>query len=176
MNTKTIKKIYASPEVQKYIAGTKKIRLHLYADEKADAKIRKESEKVGISIADLIMCYVFSFDVDKIPDGINSALNKTNKLLKNENISVRYKKKVKERGREAMAKTTNKANTKQFHLRVTEECFEEIKRKAAEYSMSVSDYVVFVITHYDITETTDKVDEINAKLDVLLKKGENNEI
>ena len=69
-----------------------------------------------------------------------------------------------------MAEKTNESNevrTEQFHLRVTQETYEEIKRKAAEFSMSISDYVVFVITHFDLMEISKKIDEINRKLDAI---------
>ena len=75
-----------------------------------------------------------------------------------------------------MAKVMNnegvEIRTEQFHLRVTQECYNEIKRRAAMYSMSISDYVVFVLQHYDVAETSKKIDEINAKLDILLAQKE----
>lgn len=57
--------------------------------------------------------------------------------------------------------------TEQLHLRVTRETYDVIKRKVAEFSMSISDYIVFVITHFNLMEFSEKVDEINRKLDAL---------
>lgn len=61
----------------------------------------------------------------------------------------------------------NEGRTEQLHLRVTGETYDVIKRKAAEFSMSISDYIVFVITHFNLMEFSEKVDEINRKLDAL---------
>lgn len=58
-------------------------------------------------------------------------------------------------------------NTSQFHLRVTQETYDKIKAKAAEMSLSVSDYVVFIVTHFDVVEISRKIDEINARLDAI---------
>lgn len=65
-----------------------------------------------------------------------------------------------------------KENVNQFHLRVTQETYDEIKRRAAAMSMSVSDYVVFVTTQFDITEISRKIDEINARLDEISEDTE----
>lgn len=62
--------------------------------------------------------------------------------------------------------------TEQFHLRVTQETYEEIKRKAAEFSMSISDYIVFAITHFNLMEISKKIDEINRKLDAISNSKE----
>ena len=59
--------------------------------------------------------------------------------------------------------------TEQFHLRVTRETYEEIKKQAAEFSMSI----VFVITHFNLMEISEKVDEINKKLDVMTVAASN---
>lgn len=61
----------------------------------------------------------------------------------------------------------SEGRTEQLHLRVTGETYDVIKRKAAEFSMSISDYIVFVITHFNLMEFSEKVDEINRKLDAM---------
>lgn len=59
---------------------------------------------------------------------------------------------------------------KQFHLRITPEAYEEVERRAAQFSMSLSDYIVFVTTSFDIMEIAKKLDEINSKLDAINSK------
>lgn len=66
-----------------------------------------------------------------------------------------------------MARKSVNVNTNQFHLRVTQDAYDKIKRRAAEMSLSVSDYVVFVTTHFDVMEISRKIDEINARLDAI---------
>lgn len=66
-----------------------------------------------------------------------------------------------------MAKKGKNVNTSQFHLRVPQEVYDEIKRRAAKMSLSVSDYVVFVTTQFDVAEISRKIDEINKRLDVI---------
>lgn len=66
-----------------------------------------------------------------------------------------------------MAKNSANINTNQFHLRVPQETYDIIKRRAAEMSLSVSDYVVFVTTHFDVAEISRKIDEINNRLDAI---------
>ena len=66
-----------------------------------------------------------------------------------------------------MAGKGNGVAKKQFHLRVTQETYDEIKRRAEAMSLSVSDYVVFITTQYDVMEVSRKIDEINARLDAI---------
>lgn len=65
--------------------------------------------------------------------------------------------------------TANEERSEQLHLRVTPEAHDEIKRRATALSMSISDYIVFTTTHFDIMDIAKKVDEINQKLDALEK-------
>ena len=61
----------------------------------------------------------------------------------------------------------NGASTKtaQFHLRVSPAVYQNIKAKADEMSMSVSDYVTFVTTRYDIEEISLKLDKMSEQLE-----------
>lgn len=68
---------------------------------------------------------------------------------------------------ETNANQNEDGKTGQFHLRVTQEAYEEIKKRAAAFSMSISDYVVFTTLHFDVMEISKKIDEINTKLDAI---------
>lgn len=64
-------------------------------------------------------------------------------------------------------------NIGQFHLRTEAETFEKIKKKAKSLSMSISDYVAFTTTQFDVLEISKKIDMLNALIDNLVKTAKN---
>lgn len=162
-------------EYMKFMHGTKNKRMHVYVDKATSEKIKEESLNLGVSMSEYVVYAALAFKVRDIPDKLDDTLAKLDQYISDNNIKLKRKKPTKaeqkvEKGERTMAEKTNESTevrTEQFHLRVTQETYEEIKRKAAEFSMSISDYVVFVITHFDLMEISKKIDEINRKLDAI---------
>lgn len=177
LNGEALKETLERPEVQMYMKGDKKQRLHIYVTAELNERIRKECEGSGVTLVKYLLGHILSFDLSAMPERLQDALEKTNRLLNINNVKANYRPRNQRGEFVSMANVMNdtetiEVRTEQFHLRVTQECYNEIKRRAAMYSMSISDYVVFVLQHYDVAETSKKVDEINAKLDMLLAKKE----
>lgn len=160
----------------KYLEGAKTKRMHVYVDEASNEKIRESCEKYGISISEYVIYTALSFDLSNVLESINKALNKTNELAKQRKIDVNdiEGKGEKEMGRVSTTGQTNKTESSQLNLRITPEAFEEIKRRATALSMSISDYIVFTTTHFDIMDIAKKVDEINSKLDKIVESENSN--
>lgn len=158
-------------EYMKFMHGTKDKRMHVYVDKATREKVEIESQKLGVSISEYVIYSALVFKVRDIPDKLNRAISTLDALMQNKNIYLVFGEQNPDyvrKGEITMAEKTNENNevrTEQFHLRVTQETYKEIKRKAAEFSMSISDYIVFVITHFNLMELSEKVDEINRKLD-----------
>lgn len=158
------------PQVVSF-AETKKRRMGISVSEEANELIRSESAKKGVTMSDYITDIALSFQADEISKKLDATLQKLkrhinafNKLHPDDPIRLKYRNK----GDVIMAEKGKKAETKQFHLRVTQETFDEIKRRANAMSLSVSDYIVFVTMHYDVMEVSRKIDEINARLDAMM--------
>lgn len=167
-------------EKAELMKGSRTKRMHIYVDENSNNKVRYEAEKLGISISDYIVYTTLFFKTKDIPEKLDKTLNKLNKLLKeqpkqttkfNKNVMKELANQYKEGSNVMVTEKRNKkkeeGKTKQFHLRVTQEAYEEIKKRAATFSMSISDYVVFVTLHFDVMEISKKIDTINAKIDTL---------
>ncbi len=167
------KKLWESPEIQRFVQQEKTTRFHIYTDTATKQKVLDACEFLNVNQGDYLVCVLLSFDVRGIPDKLQTTLEKTNKLLRSE--KVKFPKKAyygllnKKKGDIPMAKKVSDVRTEQFHMRVSKACYDEIKARASSYSMTVSDYVMFVLTHYDVYETNRRVDEINDKLDELAK-------
>lgn len=131
--------------------------------EQAKAVIKEQSEKQGITQTEFIVNAAVN---TKIPD---SSIWKS---IRKPVMTNDYKQKAKEfveimKNTDREDNDMNKKNgasqkTAQFHLRVTPETYAQIQKKANEMSMSVSDYVTFVTTRFD-------VQEISAKMDLIVK-------
>ena len=134
--------------------------------EEAKQKIKEQSQLQGVTQTEFIVDKALNF---RIPD--SSALKTIRKPVR----TVSYKEAAKkfvaelktEKEEEIMANKKNGASTKtaQFHLRVSPEVYEQIQKKAADMAMSVSDYVTFVTTKYDIEEVSMKMDKIIEMLE-----------
>lgn len=165
-------------EYMKFMHGTKDKRMHVYVDKATSEKVREESQKLGVSISEYVIYTALTFKVRDIPDKLDRAISKLDTLMRDGSIRLVHKQRTDStrKGETDMAEqekniTENMENsegrTEQLHLRVTGETYDVIKRKAAEFSMSISDYIVFVITHFNLMEFSEKVDEINRKLDAM---------
>lgn len=139
--------------------------LNVKVTERADEQIRKMSQERGMTVTDLIIEKATTL---RIPD------SRQFKKLK-----AKYPKNYKEQakafledikntnGEKEMGNRTNGASKKtaQFHLRVTPEVYQIIQEKAEAMAMSVSDYVTFVTTRYDIEEVSAKMDKVISLLE-----------
>lgn len=129
--------------------------------EEAKQKIKEQSQLQGVTQTEFIVDKALNF---RIPD--SSALKTIRKPVRTASYKEAAKKFVAElkteKEEEIMANKKNGASTKtaQFHLRVSPEVYEQIQKRAADMAMSVSDYVTFVTTKYDIEEVSMKMDRI----------------
>lgn len=173
----------------RFLDGISNKRLHPYVDEKTAEKIRTESKRLGISISEYVLYTAFMFKTDDIPQKLDNTLEKLNHYMNMKGIepvkkgdgSIMTKTSGDELRQRSGTKTNKGSNAaekeqpkkernEQFHLRITQESYDEIKRRAAKFSMSLSDYVVFVTTHFDIMDISRKIDEINKKLDAVCEQ------
>lgn len=171
--TKSQKRQIAFGEHYEYMSqfteGERTKRLHPIVSDYVDEKIREESNKLDLTIGDYILYAAVMFKVDDIPAKLDSVIEKLDNYMKINKIP--YNKKNK--GATIMSEIQKfndekgQADKKQFHLRITPEAYEEVERRAAQFSMSLSDYIVFVTTSFDIMEISKKLDEINSKLDAI---------
>ena len=143
--------------------------------------MRSEAKALGISISDYVLYAALFFKTDDIPEKLDLTIYKLNRLnlssLKSitTHLTKNTVKKIIKQYKEGSNFMTNENNieqkkkgkTGQFHLRVTPEAYEEIKKRAAAFSMSISDYVVFTTVHFDVMEISKKIDEINTKIDLI---------
>lgn len=160
-----------NPDISKYLEGPKEVRLHIYINSSLNKIVREDCAKYNITITKYILYHVLSFGFDNMPRNIDEALTKTNILLENKKLHFKNEKNGENTYMANSPKQEKEPPTEQLHLRITKACHEEIKKKAAMYSMSVNDFIVFAILHYDLSETARKINEINDKLDKLLKNG-----
>lgn len=125
--------------------------------------IKERSEAEGISQTDYILKAALNI---RIPD--SSALKAIRKPIKTTEYKLAAKKFVADLKNNTTQREDNDMNKKngaskktaQFHLRVTPESYATIQKKADEMAMSVSDYVEFVISKYDIEEVSMKMDKV----------------
>lgn len=157
--------------VEKYVEGKKTARTHFLTIPAADAIIKRESERLSIPMGDYIIFKALSFKTRGIIDLLNSTVLSLDQFMKANNITLK-------KGETLMNEVTNfkknlpaNVKTEQYHLRVTPEAYEKLASLANEYSMSISDYITFVVCHFDISEISSKVEEINSKLDAICEKG-----
>ena len=153
----------------KLLDGNQTERLHLYINEKALSNIQKIRDKYGIRKTEAVLYTALNFDLSQVSKKLTVTFDKVNNILKKADIVCE----TKNEGVCTMRHNTNKeelkARSEQLHLRVTPEAHAEIKRRATALSMTISDYIVFTTTHFDIVDIARKVDEINQKLDALEK-------
>ena len=129
--------------------------------EEAKERIKEQSLLQGITQTEFIIDKALNLN---IPDSskLKAVVRKPNRTFSYKVAAKRFTQELKEKEEENMANRKNGASAKtaQFHLRVTPEVFEQIQKKAADMSMSVSDYVTFVTTRYDIEEVSMKMDKV----------------
>lgn len=154
--------------------GPKSKRMHIYVDEVAYNKITSESKNAGLTLADYVCYVVLTFDINCAHRQINKALLLLDQYLKRNNIKHICK------GDNIMKKDNTVqppvkkacAEKKQFHLRVPQDVYDEIERRATRQGMTVSNYIVFVTTQFDIVDISKKLDEVNDKLNSIINKEE----
>ena len=161
-------------------SGVKTVRVIINLPAEVKEALRENSKVKGMTMGDYLLGHALVFDIDSLSEKLSSAIDKLNKLslagMEGDMIISTNP----ANGKTVVQKTAEPKTraTEQLHLRVTKECHDLIKEKADAYAMSFSEYVVFALTHFDIEETSRKVDEINEKLDLLLaanKEQEKNE-
>ena len=140
--------------------------------EAAKQKIEEQSRLQGITKTEFIVDKALNF---QIPDSsVLKAIRKPVRTASYKEAAKKFVAELKiEKEEDIMANKKNGASTKtaQFHLRVSPEVYEQIQKKAADMAMSVSDYVTFVTTKYDIEEISMKMDKIIEMLEDQEKKN-----
>ena len=148
-------------------------RLNIYVTEEVDNVIRTKSKENGMLMGDYIIERALSFELENIPEKLSETIALLNRIKrraldmtddKTKKNVVQSSQKQAEMNKQVKEAVSGVYKTKGFHLRVTEETYEKLKKKAAEYSMSLSDYVVFVITYFDVEKISNQIDTINNKL------------
>lgn len=143
------------------------VHFTIVVTQESEEKIRERSLQKGISLTECIVDTALNI---KLPDSSKlKAIRKPTKTISYKQQAKEYMDslKNKEYGKDDVMNKENgaSAKTKQFHLRVKPEVFEQIQKKAADMAMSVSDYVSFVTTRYDIEEVSMKLDKVAALLE-----------
>ena len=154
------------------MVGPKSRRMHIYVDDITYNKIISESKNTGLTFSDYISYIALTFDVKCAHKKITKTLIFLDQYLKNNNIEYIYKgDNIMKKGN-AVQSSVEKISSekKQFHLRVPQDVYDEIEKRAARQGMTVSNYIVFVTTQFDIIDISKKIDEINNKLDTIMLK------
>ena len=164
---------YLFGEKAKFLEGKKTKRMHIYVDPKSAEEIEKGCARYSISISKYVLYAALNFDLSNVAENLSLILAEINKHMQNAGVTCEITNKgvktMTEINKNNTISTANEERSEQLHLRVTPEAHDEIKRRAMALSMSISDYIVFTTTHFDIMDIAKKVDEINQKLDALEK-------
>lgn len=195
MNTAIKKQIFArtEKEYESAIRAVKQRVLSISISEKALGKATKDGAAMKLDRINYVTLLALAFDISNIHSNLSKAIlslskmnradfkrpsptpiekeaikyNNTNniptirkEITMNENVSIKEN---------APAPVAERKTS--FHLRVSNETYEIIKAKAESYGMSVSNYVEFVISAFDIMELANKVDELNDRIDELAERG-----
>jgi hypothetical protein len=149
-------------------------RLHVYATKEVDEYIRSECDKQNISICDYLSEKAEVFQTRDIDEKLKDVIAKVDKLAEIKGINLDNCYWLSERGfvMDNFEDNKNTMKAEQFHLRVTQETYDKIKQKANEYSMTMSDYVVFAVTHFNLLDLTQKVEQIDNKLNAIIKHSD----
>lgn len=157
-------------------------RMHICVSKEAGQIVRAKADALGMTYSDYIIDKALSFKIDDVPKKLDTAIRKLGTLVPQDvlqnitedvnNKMQQFAKNFKEQCKIARGKTM-KDNIGHFHLRTEAETFEKIKKKAKSLSMSISDYVAFTTTQFDVLEISKKIDILNALIDNLVKTAKN---
>jgi uncharacterized protein (DUF1778 family) len=138
--------------------------LNVNVTERADEQIRRVSQERGMTVTDFIIEKATTL---QIPDSRQFKKLKA-KYPKNYREQAKaFLEDIKKKNGEEIMNRPNGASKKtaQFHLRVTPETYQIIQEKSEAMAMSVSDYVTFVTTRFDIEEISAKMDKVISMLE-----------
>ena len=138
--------------------------LNVKVTERADEQIRKMSQERKMTATDFIIEKATTL---RIPDSRQLKKLKAQYPKYYKRDARAFLEELKNRnGEEAMNRQNGASKkTAQFHLRVTPEVYQIIQEKAEAMAMSVSDYVTFVTTRFDIEEVSAKMDKVISMLE-----------
>lgn len=138
--------------------------LNVVVTEKANEIIRSRAKELNMTATDFIIDRAISV---RIPDSKVLKKVKAKHPADYTEKAKAFLKEIKEReGNDDMNKPNGASKkTAQFHLRVSPEAFQIIQDRAEAMSMSVSDYVTFITTRFDIEEVSAKLDKLIALLE-----------
>lgn len=159
-------------------------RMHICVSKEAGQIVRAKADALGMTYSDYIIDKALSFKIDDVPKKLDTAIRKLGTLVPQDilqnitedvnNKMQQFAENFKEQCKIARGKTMkDNNNIGQFHLRTEAETFEKIKKKAKSLSMSISDYVAFTTTQFDVLEISKKIDMLNALIDNLVKTAKN---
>lgn len=155
-------------------------RIHIYVSDEINEFIRNECERQGTTISKYIVNKVIEFDASNIMKRLNEIIKMLKILKKKKVLNVLSNKEMDKllegTAGETIEEVLKEADSKPFtnkskglHLRMDAKTYDALKAKADKMSMSMSDYVGFVCTEFDIENISKKVDAI---YDLLLKAVE----
>lgn len=187
MNVTRKKQIFAETE-EKYASALRAVkqRISISISEKKLNKATKDGAAMKLDRINYVTMLALSFDMSNIAPALDkalftlSAINgedfKRSAPTSIEKLASTYKntrkKDITMNEKNITNKETAPAERKtSFHLRVSNETFEIIKKKADSYGLSVSNYVEFVISAFDIMDIAGKIDELNERIDALAERG-----
>lgn len=137
--------------------------LNVVVTEKADEAIRTRAKEKNMTVTDFIIDQAISV---RIPDSDKLKKIQAEYSADYEEKAKAFLKEIKEREGDGMNRPNGASKkTAQFHLRVSPEAFQIIQDRAEAMSMSVSDYVTFITTRFDIEEINKKLDKLIALLE-----------
>lgn len=157
--------------LERYMEGKRTKRLHFLTSREADEVIKRESGRLGITMSDYVLYRALTFKTGDITGLLGSAILKLDRCIEANNIKLNKGATVMNEVKNFKKDNVANAKTEQYHLRVTPDAYEKLIARANEYSMSVSDYITFIICHFDISEISLKIEEINSRLDAICKKA-----
>lgn len=137
--------------------------LNVKVTECADETIRRVSQERGMTVTDFIIEKATTL---RIPDSKQFKKLKAKYPKDYKEQAKAFLEDIKKNGEGVMNRKNGASKkTAQFHLRVTPETYQIIQEKAEAMAMSVSDYVTFVTTRFDIEEVSVKMDKVITMLE-----------
>lgn len=192
MNVSMKKQIFAKAE-REYSSAYRAIKqktLSISIKEEKLNKATKDGAAMKLDRISYVTLLALAFDIDDIPANLSRAVTALAKLNSEDfkrnsptpierkatafnNVSRRRRKEINMNENAIIKDNTPSIPEKKtsFHLRVSNETYEIIKAKAENYGLTISNYVEFVISAFDIMELANKVDELNERIDELAERG-----
>ena len=152
--------------------GPKTKRMHVYVDKETCDKIVAESKNMGLTFSDYVIYITMTFDINCAQKRLEKTLALLDQYIEKNNVDYACKGDINMENNITKNKhfEKNSSDKKQFHLRVPQAVYDEIEKRASRQGMTVSNYIVFVTTQFDIVDISNKIDEVNNKLNLIINK------